>query len=100
MQKAFEESFPALDEKTATVKDADKVEDPEKAEEAKDEKPVEEEQNSDIDDERTGGEWVTTENLYKHISKGDAEALIPSEHLTGDADPAQTKYIEIKPEAP
>jgi len=40
-------------------------------EEAKDLEPVED-KNSDIDDERTGGEWVNTDNLYKHISKGDA----------------------------
>jgi hypothetical protein len=68
MQKAIEESvqpmtyedaFPALDNKSTLV------------EEAKDSEPVED-KNSDIDDERTGGEWVTTENLYKHISKGDA----------------------------
>lgn len=59
MQKAFEESFPALDDKTEKPV----------AEEVKEEQA---EENSDIDDEKTGGEWVTSENLYKHISKGDA----------------------------
>lgn len=88
MQKAFEESFPALENKTDAADNAEKGDNPDKAEEVKDEKQADEEQNSDIDDERTGGEWVTSENLYKHISKGDAEALIPSEHLVGDTDQA------------
>jgi len=64
MQKAFEESFPAFEEK-AEVKEEDKDE----------AKPAENEADQ-IDDEKTGGEWVTVENLYKHISKGDSEALI------------------------
>jgi hypothetical protein len=68
--KAYEDAFPALDDKIDPV------------EEAKDSEPVED-KNSDIDDERTGGEWVTTENLYKHISKGDAQALIPSDFALG-----------------
>jgi hypothetical protein len=37
---------------------------------------VKEESDSDIDDEKTGGEWVTAENLYRHVSKGDSEALV------------------------
>jgi hypothetical protein len=39
--------------------------------------------------------------LYKHISKGDAEALIPSDFATGaHPDQIDKKYIEIKPECP
>jgi hypothetical protein len=29
----------------------------------------------DFDNEVEGGEWVTSENLYSHISKGDTQAL-------------------------
>lgn len=76
MQRNFEEEFPAIDE---AVKDMEPLE---PLEEDKNEaKPTVEpvSENADIDDERTGGEWVTAENLYKHISKGDAEALITTD---------------------
>ena len=57
-------------------------------------------ENSDIDDEKTGGEWVTAENLYKHISKGDAEALIITETLTAQPESGSAHYIDIKADAP
>jgi hypothetical protein len=77
MLKAFEQSFPAEE-----IAEEDKSE------------PQAEEENSDIDDEKTGGEWVTQENLYKHISKGDSQALVSSEEA------GKKTYIDIKEDAP
>lgn len=57
---------------------------------------VKEESDSEIDDEKTGGEWVTAENLYRHVSKGDSEALVinqPEIEIT-------KSFIEIKEGAP
>lgn len=58
-----------------------KVETPEddKQEEVKEEEePVEKEESSDdqFDNEVDGGEWVTMENLYKHISGGNTQDLL------------------------
>jgi len=36
--------------------------------------------NSDsIDDEEEGGEWITEENLYKHLSHGVSLPIVPTE---------------------
>lgn len=55
--------------------------------------------DSDIDDERTGGEWVTAENLYKHVSKGDTETVVHG--ITNESTEAEKQsVIDIKEDAP
>jgi hypothetical protein len=85
------EDFPSFGE---GIEDAQKKQEEEEAcEEGKDVTPAEkkaEAQNDDsdsgIDDEETGGEWVTQDNLYKHISKGETEDLILNSKQGEDGD--------------
>jgi hypothetical protein len=46
---------------------------------------------TEFEDEEEGGEWVTMENLYTHISHGDAGALnlIAQDPLPEVNDPSQ-----------
>ena len=38
---------------------------------------AEEEDEDQIDDEETGGEWITEENLQKHLSHGLMLPIVP-----------------------
>ena len=53
-----------------------------------------------IDDEETGGEWVTEENLHKHLSHGVVLPIVPTE--TEVAKPAIVELVghqeEVKEE--
>ena len=39
----------------------------------------ENDQNSDIDDEEEGGEWINEENLHKHLTHGVLLPIVPVE---------------------
>lgn len=47
--------------------------------------PVEEDDDdaNTIDDEETGGEWITEENLHKHLSHGVVLPIVPTETEIG-----------------
>jgi len=53
-------------------------------------------ENADvIDDEETGGEWVTEENLHKHLSHGFVLPIVPTETELG-ASPALVQAAQAQ----